>query len=104
MSAERWSVFLLESLERGEAVLDVLKALRRGIDPGRVGTEEEREVLELGLHPVLRLEIRREPDVDASQVVQALPHGREGRQGRTFALVEGVVGVGAEALELVGVG
>ena len=45
----------------------------------------------------------REAAVDDGQICQALPDDRERRKRRLLALVEGIVGVGAEALQPVGV-
>ena len=81
-SSRRRTVLLLQTLEQREPVFDLLEPLGRGVDPGGVRAQEEREVLELRLDDVARLEVRREAAVDRRQICQALPDDRRAPEGR----------------------
>ncbi len=96
---ERRSVLLLQTLEEGEPILDLLEARRRSVDVLRVGSQEEGEVLELRLDRLARLDVRSELRVQRGKLADLLPHRAERRQGCVIPLVERRVGVGAEPLE-----
>ena len=69
----------------------------------RVGPQEEREILELRLDRVARLDVRRELRVEGGELADALPRCRERRQRRVVSLVQRRVGLGAEPLQPIGV-
>ena len=100
---ERRAVLLLQTLEQREAVLDLLEPRRRGVDVLRVGAQEEREVLELRLDRVARLDVGRELRVERGELADLLPHRPERRQRGVVAVVERGVGVGAQPLQAIGV-
>ena len=101
---ERRTVLLLQTLEGGEPIFDLLQARRRGVDVGGVGAQEERQVLELRLHGLARFEVRREPRVQRGEIADLAPDDAERRERRLVPFVERGVGVVAEPLQLVGVG
>ncbi len=65
--------------------------------------QEVREVLERGLDGVARREVRREAFVDRRQLADPPPDDPERGECGLVALVQGLVRVGAQPLQLVGV-
>ena len=92
------SILTLHALEHREAIFDVLQLRRRGIDPFGVSSEEQRQVFELRLDAVLRLEKWLEPGVERGQIGDAPPDTAEARQNRRVALVQGRVTFRAKTL------
>src|SRR5262249_50703293 len=80
-------------------IFDVLQLRRRGIDPFGVSSEEQRQVLELRLDAVLRLEKWLEPRVERGQIGDAPPDTAEARQNGRVALVQGRVTFRAQAFD-----
>ena len=104
-SCQRRPVLPLQPLERRQAILDLLQPRRRGVDRRRVRPQEEREILEL------RFDARRARRGTARTAASSAASSptrfqtvAERRQGGVVAVVERVVGLGAEPLEPVGVG
>ena len=65
--------------------------------------QEVREILERGLDGVSGREVRCEALVDRRQLADPAPHDPERGERRLVALVQGLIRVGAQALQLVGV-
>ena len=55
---ERRAIFALQSIEKRQPLLDLLQPGRRGFDPVGVPAQEQREILELRLDAVARLDVR----------------------------------------------
>jgi hypothetical protein len=71
--------------------------------PRRRTPEEERKVLELRLDRLAGLEVRSDAWVDGAEFSEAPPDGGEGRQGGAIGLVQQRIGLGAEALQPLGI-
>src|SRR6185436_4705018 len=97
-------VLLLQTLEGGEAILDLLQARRRGVDVLRVRAQEERQVLELRLHLLARLDVGGELRIEGGELADLLPHDGERRQRRLVPFIERGIRLRAEPLQAIGVG
>ena len=67
-------------------------------------SQEVGQVLELRLHRLAGVEVGRERCVERGQVTELAPDHAEGRERSLVSLVQRVVGLAAQALQLVGVG
>ena len=72
---QRRTVLPLQPLEQRQAILDLLQPPGRRIDAVGVVAEEERQVLELRLDGVARLEVRRRARVERGELADPLPDG-----------------------------
>ena len=96
---ERGAVLPLQPLQGGQPLLDLLQPGRRGVEAVGVVPQEEREVLELRLDAVPRLDMRLETGVHGSQVGDLPPDGAQAGQHGVVALVERGVALRAQPLE-----
>ncbi len=99
---QRRPVLPLDPLEQREALLDLLQPRRRCIDAVAIAPQEVREILELRLDAVARVQVRLEPGIDRRELADAFPDGAESRKHRRIALVERGVAFGAESLDPLG--
>jgi hypothetical protein len=74
---QRRSVLALQTLEQGEPVLHLLQPRGRRVDSRGVRSQEVREVLELRLDAIARLDMRREARVERAQILEPLPDDAE---------------------------
>ena len=72
------AVLPLQTLDQGQPVFHLLQPLRRGVDAVGKVTQRERQVFELGLDAVARIQVRRESRVDGSQLPHPFPDPAEG--------------------------
>src|SRR6185503_9204818 len=99
---KRAAVLALEPLDQREPIFDLLQTLRRRIDAGREVAKCEREIIELGLDAVARVEVRREARIDRRELADAFPDSPEDCQGGPLGLVQFRVALAAQALNRVG--
>ena len=99
---QRRSVLPLDSLEQREALLDLLQPARRGIDTVAITAQEIREIFELRLDAVPRVEVRLESGVERRELANPFPHGAELREHGGIALVQRGVAFGAQPLDPLG--
>ncbi len=93
------TVLAFDPFEKSEPVLDFLQLCRRRLDPVRIPAEEPRQILELRLDAVARVEIGLKLRVHARELANPPPHAAERRQRRIVAVVERRIAFFAEALE-----
>ena len=77
--AKRRSMLLFQTLEYREPVLELLQPLGGRIDVRRIRSKEEREIFELRLDPVARLQVRDKSRVDRRELGDAFPDGPHSR-------------------------
>ncbi len=94
----------LQSLQQGKALLDLLETCRRGLDAVRVASEKARQVLELRLDAVARLEVRLELRLERRQLRDTPPHPTQRAKDCVVVLVEGRVALRAQPLDAFGAG
>jgi hypothetical protein len=86
-------VLLLQTLEQREAILDLLQARRGRVDVLRIRAQEEREILELRLDRVARVEVGRELRIERGELADASSRRPERRQRGLVPFVERRVGL-----------
>src|SRR6476661_8586085 len=82
------AVLPLQAFEQREPILGLLQLCRGRLDAVCIPAQEEREILELRLDAVTRLEVRQEFRVERRQLANPPPYRSEARQHRIVALVE----------------
>jgi len=71
-----------------QTLLDLLEPGRRRFDAVGVAAQEHREILELRLDPLTRIDVRLELRIEARQLRHAPPDAAQRRQDRIVALVQ----------------
>ena len=97
-------MLLLQSLEQGEALLDLLKPGRRCLDVLRIAAQVFRQVFQLRLNPDTCVQIGLEGRVERCQFTDTSPYSAERREHRTVLLVQKAVTFLAESLYPLGTG
>ena len=100
---QRRPVLPLQPLEQRQPILDLLQPRRRRLDAVGVAAQEDREILELRLDAVARVQVRLELRIERRQLADAAPDAAERREHRVVALVQRRVALGAQPLDALGV-
>ena len=100
--AKRRAIFPLEPLEQRQPVFDLLEPCRRGFDVVSVAPQKEREILELRLDSVARLEIRLERRIQRGELCHPPPDAAEVRQRGPVALIQQRVAFRAQPPDALG--
>ena len=100
---QRRAVLALQPLEQREPVLDLLQRRRGRVDAVGVDPQGVRQILELRLDAVPRLEVRDEPRIERRQLADPAPDVAQARQRRLVAVVQRRVASAAQPLQLLGV-
>ena len=100
--AERRPVLALQAIEKGQPLLDLLQAGRRRFDAVGVPPQEQREILELRLDAVARVQVGLKLRVERRQLRHAAPDMAEARQNRFVAFVQRRIALLAQPLHALG--
>ena len=91
--------FALEPLEQRKALFHVLQFRRRGVDLVDIAAQKDRQVLELRLDRVARIEVRLKLRVDRGQFADAPPDMPQARQHGIIAFIERRVALDTQPLD-----
>ena len=89
---ERRTMLAFEPFERGQTIFDDLQPLRRAVQIIGIRTQEQREILERGLHGVPLGQIRAEARIERRQFGDALPDNGQACKRRRFSVVQRRIG------------
>src|SRR5688572_32048593 len=101
-SVQAAAMFSFQPFDQREAVLDLLQPAGRRVQTVDDVPQREREVLELRLDVVSRIEMRCESRIDRSELADPLPDTAERGERRRVVVVELRVALAAKPLNGVG--
>ena len=97
---QRRAVFALHPLELRQPLFYLLQVASRGVNPIGVAAQKQREILELRLDAVARVDVRNELRIERREFPHSPPDLTQTGKDGVVALVERGVALGAQALDV----